>query len=168
MDSNDLWLVVDASGSSNEGGRKMLNRQVCRCVEQYLRFGYGSARLHLVVAAGAVNEVEWNPDEEFPLEKLSCSGVFDSTSVVKFFEGKPGRVLIVTDGFLSARSLDVLSDWAGAREPDSVRMIVTNSAKNFAGRSIKAYSTQEFFLALDHWLETGTCVAGMDAGEDEW
>lgn len=115
MDSKSLWLVVDASGSTGECGRKMLSRQICRSVEQYLRYGYGSAELHLVIATGEVNEVEWSGAEEFPLDKMPCLGIFDSTAVVQFFEGKLGRILIVSDGYVGAKGADILSDWALTR-----------------------------------------------------
>ena len=167
MDSKSLWLVVDASGSTGECGRKMLSRQICRSVEQYLRYGYGSAELHLVIAAGEVNEVEWSAVEEFPLDKMPCLGMFDSASVVQFFEGKLGRILIVTDGYVGARGADVLSDWALTREPDSVRMILTNPARKLKSNSIKTFSAQEMFLALDQWLEAEP-RSTSESEEDEW
>lgn len=167
MGAKDLWIVVDASGSTSECGRKMMNRQICRSVEQYLRLGYGSASLHLVVATGEVNEIEWNTNDEFPLDKLPCLGSFNPLEVVKFFEGKTGHILIVTDGYVGAKGADILSDWALTLDPDSVRMIVTNPAKKFRSNSIKAFTTQEMFLALDQWLESGAGVS-TDSGEDEW
>lgn len=167
MDSKSLWLVVDASGSTGECGRKMLSRQICRSVEQYLRYGYGSAELHLVIATGEVNEVEWSGAEEFPLDMMPCLGIFDSTAVVQFFEGKLGRILIVSDGYVGAKGADILSDWALTREPDSVRMILTNPAKKLKSNSIKTFSSQEMFLALDQWLEVET-RSSIDSEEDEW
>lgn len=167
MNSKNLWIVVDASGSTSECGRKMLNRQICRSVEQYLRFGYGSANLHLVIATGEVNEVEWNANDEFPLDKLPCFGIFNPAEVVEFFKGKTGRILMVTDGYVGAKGADILSDWATNLEPDSVRMIVTNPAKKFRSNSIKAFTTQELFLALDQWLEVGV-GATTNSGDDEW
>ncbi|MBR3922650.1 MAG: hypothetical protein IKJ45_06020 [Kiritimatiellae bacterium] len=168
MDSKKLWIVVDASGSTSECGRKMLNRQICRNIEQFVRFGYGSADLHLVIAAGEVSEVEWNTKDEFPLDKLPCLGTFNSAEIVKFFEGKSGRVLIVTDGYVGAKGADILSDWAqGLDDSDSVRMIVTNPAKKFRSNSIKAFTPQELFLALDRWLEAGAS-AKVGSEEDEW
>lgn len=167
MVDKSLWIVVDSSGSTCECGRKMLSRQICRSVEQYLRFGYGSANLHLVVAAGEVKEVEWNTDDEFPLDKLTCFGTFNPAEVVKFFEGRTGHVLIVTDGYVGAKGADVLSDWAMSLEPDSVRMIITNPVKKFRSSSIKVFTTQELFLVLDEWLEAGV-VATTDQEEDEW
>ena len=167
MDSKNLWIVVDASGSTSECGRKMLNRQICRSAEQYLRFGCGSANLHLVIATGEVNEVEWNTNDEFPLDKLPCFGTFNPAEVVEFFKGKTGRILIVTDGYVGAKGADILSDWATTHEPDSVRMIVTNPAKKFRSNPIKAFTTQELFLALDQWLETGV-GATTNSGDDEW
>lgn len=167
MDSKALWIVVDASGSAGECGRKMLSRQICRSVEQYLRYGYGSADLHLVMATGEVNEVEWNAAEEFPLDMMPCLGAFNSAAVVRFLEGKPGRILIVTDGYVGAKGADILSDWVLTRDPDSVRMIVTNPAKRLRSSLIKTFSAQEMFLALDQWLDAET-GATVDPEEDEW
>ena len=127
----------------------------------------GSAELHLVIATGEVNEVEWSGAEEFPLDKMPCLGIFDSTAVVQFFEGKLGRILIVSDGYVGAKGADILSDWALTREPDSVRMILTNPAKKLKSNSIKTFSSQEMFLALDQWLEVET-RSSIDSEEDEW
>lgn len=167
MDGKSLWIVVDASGSTGECGRKMLSRQICRSVEQYLRYRYGSADLHLVVATGEVAEVEWKSTDEFPIEKLPCLGTFNPSAVVQFFKGRSGRILIITDGYMGVKGADVLSDWALTLDPDSVRMIMTNPAKKFGSSSIKSFSAQEMFLAMDQWLGTET-GSSADSGVDEW
>ena len=43
----DLWILVDASGSMTEGGKRYMVRNVARTVEQFVRLGHldGSIRL---------------------------------------------------------------------------------------------------------------------------
>lgn len=163
-----LYLVCDTSGSMAEGGKCMLMRGVARAVEQYIRLGYGAARLQLVSWNETAQLVDWNPDDEFPIEMMSCHGSNAVAPLCDLLERTPaGRVLLITDGFWSIAEARVLKRWRRGLDSDGLRIIKVGGDANQQLKGEGVFVPDDIFSVLDGWLGNAAEMLPADS-EDEW
>ncbi len=151
-----IYLVWDTSGSMGEWGKLWIARGVARSIEQYLRLGYGSANLKLVAWATEARIVEWNPDDEFPLDMLASEGMSNAKPLIDLFEKNlGGMIVLITDGFWSRPDERALKRWKASLPPDSLRIIKVGADANPHLKGPNVFTAEELFAALDGWLEGG-------------
>lgn len=108
----DIWLLVDSSGSMTESGKAFAVRNVARTVEQFVRLGHlqGSVRL-AAFRNGEAWSVDWNVDDEFPLDSVFADSPSSTSDLRSFLEGVTGRFLLVSDGFFDRKSASAITIW---------------------------------------------------------
>lgn len=110
--ASDLWILVDASGSMTEGGKRYMVRNVARTVEQFIRLGYLRGSVHLVAFRNGEGWlVNWNVDEEFPLDMVFVDHPPSPTDLRSFLESATGRFILVSDGFIDRKSALTINTW---------------------------------------------------------
>ena len=151
-----LHLTCDKSGSMSEGGKHLIVRSVARAVEQYSRFGYGHAILNLVAWSNEARVVEWNPDEGFPPEMLTCEGAASVKALINLLGEQPkDKVLLVTDGFWALDEVKALKRWRKRLQQDTLRVIKIGADTNPHLKGTDVFAAEDLFVALDGWLEGG-------------
>lgn len=151
-----IHLVLDTSGSMGEWGKLLIARGVARAMEQYLRLGYGSADLKLVAWSNEARVVDWRSDQEFPPEVLVSGGAANAKALVSYFGLQPsGKVLLLTDGFWSLADARELKRWKQGLQPDTLRVIKIGADANPQLKENDVLPVEDFFAALDGWLEGG-------------
>lgn len=151
-----IHLVWDTSGSMGEWGKLLIARGVARAMEQYLRLGYGSAELKLVAWSDEARVVDWPSDQEFPPELLVSGGAANAKALVSYFGLEPGgKVLLLTDGFWSQADARELKRWKQGLQPDTLRVIKIGADANPHLKENDVHPVEDFFAALDGWLEGG-------------
>lgn len=166
--SSTLYLVCDTSGSMVEGGKCMLTRGIARAVEQYVRLGYGTVDIKLVLWNTDATIVEWNPDDEFPDQLLKCGGSANATVLCELLGTKPnGKILLLTDGWWSRDDVASLKKWKRTLLSDTLRILKIGSDANPLLKGHDVFSADDFFDALDGWLPLVSTTAG-NVEADEW
>ncbi len=151
-----IHLVLDISGSMGEWGKLLIVRGVARAVEQYLRFGYGSATLKLIAWGNEARIVEWNPDHDFPPDMLAPKGTSNAKALVSLFGTEPrGKILLLTDGFWSHADARQLRAWKQGLPPDTLRIIRIGADTNPQLKGNDVFAVEELFAALDGWVGGG-------------
>ena len=109
---SDLWILIDASGSMTEGGKCYMVRNVARTVEQFIRLGYLAGSVHLAAFRNCEGWlVDWNVDDEFPLDSVFVEQPSSPTDLQPFLESATGRFILVSDGFFDRRSAQAINIW---------------------------------------------------------
>ena len=150
-----LTLVVDVSGSMFEGGKRLIARGVVREIEQYLRLGYGRAKLRLVAAGDEMRDVEWNQDEDVPEAVLDSKGTFNAAKLREHLKGGSGRILYIGDASWNAASSKAMTVWTAELPPDSFRAIVVGCETPLTSRGYKTFAVEDVFAALDGFVGGG-------------
>lgn len=150
-----LHLVCDVSGSMGEGGKPFAMRTLVMAVAQWVELGYGGAKLRLCSWASEARDFpQWSGKDEFPAELLSCNGITNCEALIQFLGEKPdGNVLLFTDGFWSHGSEKLLRRWRECQPPGTVRIIKIGADSNPQLRGTDVFEAEDFFAALDGWLE---------------
>ncbi len=131
----------------------MLTRGIARAVEQYIRLGYGSANITLVLWNDKADVVEWNPDEEFPESLFNCYGSLNLAELYNTLGSKPdGKILILTDGSWSQEDIHFLRKWKRETPTDTIRVIKIGAETNRLWKKGELFSTEDFFSVFDSWL----------------
>jgi hypothetical protein len=151
-----IHLVWDTSGSMGEWGKILIARSVARAMEQYLRLGYGSADLKLAAWSNEVRVFDWPSDQEFPQELLVSGGAANAKALVSYFGLEPGcKILLLTDGFWSQADAREFKCWRQRLPPDTLRVIKIGADANPQLKENDVFPVEDFFAALDGWLEGG-------------
>lgn len=174
MDSNGdqktLYLICDTSGSMSENGKNMLMRGVARTVEQYIRLGYGAAGLKLVLWNSEAEQMDWNPDDEFPEQMiLNCCGpTANARALCELLNAaSDGLFLILTDGWWSREDALTLRKWKLLQTSGSLRIIKIGSDANPLLKGDDVFLPDDVFSVLEEWLPAAeNSTASED--EDEW
>ena len=110
--ASELWILVDASGSMTEGGKCYMVRNVVRTVEQFTRFGSLAGSIRLVAFRNGEGWlVNWNVDNEFPLDMVFVDHPPSPTDLRSLLESVTGRFLLVSDGFFDRKSAQAINIW---------------------------------------------------------
>lgn len=146
----------------------MLTRGIARAVEQYIRLGYGSADITLVLWNDNVAVVEWNPDEEFPEALFNCNGSLKLAELYNKLGSKPdGKVLIITDGSWSQEDIHFFRKWKREAPTGAIRIIKIGSETNRLWKKDELFSADDFFSVFDSWLPPADDITTNEE-EDEW
>ena len=148
----DLWILVDASGSMTEGGKRYMVRNVARTVEQFVRLGHldGSIRL-AAFRNGEVWTVDWIVNDEFPLDLVFADAPSSPSELQRFLEGAAGRFLLVSDGFIDKKSALAITNWkAGLSGNELFFVPVGGDAVTGKHRDV-AVKPEELWTVVDAW-----------------
>lgn len=148
----DLWILVDASGSMTEGGKRYMVRNVVRTVEQFVRLGHlkGSIRL-AAFRNGEAWSVDWNVNDEFPMDSVFVDSPSSASDLRSFLEGVTGRFLLVSDGFIDRKSASAITIWkAGLSENELFFVPVGGDAVAGKHRDV-AVKPEELWKVVDAW-----------------
>lgn len=152
-----LHLICDISGSMGDGGKPFAMRTVVMAIAQWVQLGYGGAEIRLSSWASETNDfLDWSAKDEFPAELLSCDGSSNWETLIKLLGEKPeGKVLIFTDGFWTKEGAKILRQWKELLPPDTLRIIKIGADANPQLKGTDVFAVDDFFSALDGWLEGG-------------
>ena len=151
-----LWLVLDASGSMAENGKRFIARSVARTAEQYCRLGYGSADLKLAAWRNEARLIDWNPNDEFPPEMLDCDGSTSARALLALLGEQPkDKVMLITDGLWARDDTKALKRWKDSLPPDTLRVIKIGADANPQLKGADVFIAEDVLAALDGWLEGG-------------
>ncbi len=164
-----LYLVCDVSASMAEDGKWLLMRGMVRTVEQYVRLGYGTAEIKLLFWNDETKIVEWNPDDEFPIETPAFfEGATNLPSLINFYDSLPqGKILLFTDCCWINDEMRGMRNWMSMLPPDTVRIIKIGSEALLRWKKDEFYLTDEIFFVLDNWLPVADNMMNNNE-EDEW
>ena len=148
----DLWILVDASGSMTEGGKRYMVRNVARTVEQFVRLGHLNGAVRLAAFRnGEVWSVDWTPDDEFPLDSVFADFPSLTSDLRSFLEGLTGRFLLVSDGFIDRKSASAITIWkAGLSENELFFVPVGGDAITGKHRDV-AVKPEDLWRVVDAW-----------------
>jgi len=124
-------------------------------IEQYTRLGYGSADLRLISWGDKINALEWQPDQEFPPEILTCKGSADISALIDYISDqcfKGDKVILITDGYWKRENIRDLNRWRDKLPRDSVRLIKVGEDSNPNLQGVGIFGADDIFSALDTWL----------------
>lgn len=151
-----LWLVLDSSGSMVENGKHFIARGVARSVEQYCRLGYGSADLKLAVWRNEARLIDWNPNDELPLEMLDCNGSTSARPLLALLGEQPKiKVMLITDGYWARDDEKMLQRWMDRLPPGVLRVIKVGADANPRLKGVDVFLAEDMLTALDGWLNGG-------------
>ena len=138
-----------------EGGKRLIARGLVREVEQYIRLGYGTTTdIKLVVWNTDAKSIAWSPGDEVPLDLFDCKNSVDANPLVALI-GNPSadRLLFLTDGFWSDESRVAIKRWKEELGQNALRIIKVGSDANPRLKSSEVFEAEEFFAAMDGWLD---------------
>ena len=152
-----LYLLCDISGSMMEGGKFFTMRTVAMTVAQWVRFEEVQTQILLYCWNSEMIAYEnWTELDELPFDSASCHGNAEVKTLIQVLGKKPdGKVLILTDGFLSQSGAKDLKRWKDALPSEAVRFIKIGADAHSQLQGSDVYPAEEIFAALDGWLEGG-------------
>ncbi len=148
----DLWILVDASGSMTEGGKRYMVRNVARTVEQFVRLGYlkGSIRL-AAFRNGEAWMIDWNVDDEFPLDLIFADAPSLISGFQQFLEGVTGRFLLVSDGFIDRKSASAITIWKAGLSGNELFFVPLGGDAVAGKHRDVAVKPEELWKVVDSW-----------------
>ena len=150
--ASDLWILVDASGSMTEGGKRYMVRNVARTVEQFIRLGYLRGSVHLVAFRnGECWSVPWNVDDEFPLESVFVEHPLSPPDLRSFIENVTGRFLLVSDGFIDKKSARAITIWKTKLPKDKLFFVPVGSDAVAGKHRDIAVKPEALWAVVDAW-----------------
>ncbi len=151
-----VWLVCDVSGSMVEGGKRLIMRQLVRQVEQFLRLGYGRERhLQLVLWGDDAAVHPWDPCDELPAELFECGGSASGEPLIDLLSAPDdAKVLMLTDGFWLDGPRQQINDWRHRIPENTLRIVRVGADANPRLRGEDVFDSENFFSAMEGWLET--------------
>lgn len=151
-----IHLVWDTSGSMGELGKLWIARSVARAIEQYNRLGYSRADLRLIAWGREARALDWNSDQEFPPELLMPTGSVNAEALISLCPAEPdSKIALLTDGFWTLADAREIRLWRENLPPDTLRVIKIGADANPQLKGSDVFSAEDFFAALDGWLEGG-------------
>lgn len=153
-----LHLVCDISGSMGEGGKPFTMRTVVVAVAQWIQLGYGGVEIRLCNwGSEACDFPPWSAKDEFPAELLSCDGTSNWEDLIQLLGEKPdSKILLFTDGFWPQESAKILRHWKEYLPLNTLRIIKIGADANPQLKGPGVFAAEDFFAALDGWLEGGS------------
>ena len=159
-DNPPLLVVCDTSGSMNEGGKRMLVRNLLTYLQQVIRIcpsvpPTGSLK---VIAWGEASEVVVMENEIFPFMCVGRASVDSLTNLMSFHlkNVSRSRLLLISDGQWQREELSRMVQWRRTLSNVAVRVIATGSDANrqhllqLAGASA-VFNPEEIVAALHSW-----------------
>ena len=148
----DLWILIDASGSMTEGGKRYMVRNVARTVEQFVRLRYLDGPVRLAAFKnGEAWTVDWNVDEEFPLDLVFNEHPSSLLELQQFLKGTTGRFLLVSDGFIDRKSASAITNWRAGLSGNELFFIpVGGDAVTRKLRDV-VVKPEELWTVVDAW-----------------
>lgn len=151
-----MHLVWDTSGSMGELGKLWIARGVARAIEQYSRLGYCCADLRLIAWGCEARALEWNSDQEFPPELLVPTGSTNASTLISLCPAESdSKIVLLTDGFWTPADARQIRLWRENLPPDTLRVIKIGADANPQLKGSDVFSAEDFFAALDGWIEGG-------------
>jgi hypothetical protein len=151
-----VHLVWDTSGSMGELGKLWIARSVARAIEQYNRLGYSRADLRLIAWGREARYLDWNSDQEFPPELLVPTGSVNAKALISLCPAEPdSKIALLTDGFWTPADAREIRLWRENLPPYTLRVIKIGADANPQLKGSDVFSAEDFFAALDGWLEGG-------------
>ncbi len=167
-DTGTFYIVCDISGSMSENGKRMQVRSAARTIEQYIRLGYGSGTLKLVLWNETASLTEWDPDDDFPEELFDCRGPANAEALCTFFDPAPeGKIILLTDGCWSGDAAAVLKRWLRKLSPETLRIIKIGGETGLRLKQENVFAPDEILPLLDGWAPLHD-PAGKNGEADEW
>lgn len=147
-----LWILVDASGSMTEGGKRYMVRNVARTVEQFVRLGHlnGSVRL-AAFRNGEAWSVDWNVNDEFPLDSVFADFPSSTSDLRSFLEGVIGRSLLVSDGFIDRKSALAITIWKAGLSGNELFFVPVGGDAIAGKHRDVAVKPEELWKVVDAW-----------------
>lgn len=126
-------------------------------VAQWASLGYVRTEIKLCGWASEVRHfLDWNAEDEFPAELLSCRGATCGKVLIQWLgEMRDGKVLLFTDGFWSREDAKMLKIWKESAPRDTLRAIKVGADANPQLKGADVFAAEHLFAALDGWLEGG-------------
>ena len=139
----------------DEGGKPFTMRTVVMAVAQWVRLGYGAAEIRLYRWASEARDLpNWKAMEEYPAEMLTCEDTSNWEGLIQVLGDQPnGKILLLTDGFWPRAGEKLFRRWRGCLPPDTLRIIKIGADSNPRLTGEDVFSAEEFFAALDGWLQ---------------
>ena len=160
MTDKRLWVICDTSGSMNEGGKKMLVRNLLTYLHQVACMSGASASFGTlkIVAWGELTEVVEFEDEILPFRckgKASVDGLANLLSNELADASRP-RLLFMSDGQWHHDDLKQLCQWRRSTPNVTVRVIAIGadaSARDLRQLADESalFAPEEVWAALDSW-----------------
>lgn len=153
-----LHLVCDSSGSMGDGGKKFAMRTVVMAIAQWVQREYAGVEIRLCSWGSETRDFpRWSANEEFPAELLYCEGTSKWDDLIQLLGEQPdGKVLLFTDGFWPQESAKALSRSKQYLPLDTLRIIKIGADANPQLRGPHVFIAEDFFSAMDGWLEGGS------------
>ncbi len=153
-----LHLACDISGSMVDDGKPFIMRTVVMAIAQWVQLGYGGVEIRLYSCASEAHDfLDWSAKDEFPAELLSCDGFSNWEALIQLLGEKPdGKVLLFTDGFWPKEGAKILRRWKECLPLDTLRIIKIGADANPQLKGTDVFAVEDFFTALDGWLEGGS------------
>ena len=150
-------LVCDNSGSMGDGGKPFAMRTVVMAIAQLVQREYAGVEIRLCSWGSETRDFpRWSAHEEFPAELLSCEGCSKWDDLIQLLGEQPdGKVLLFSDGYWSLGSAQALSRSKGYLPLDTLRIIKIGADANPQLRGPHVFVAEDFFAAMDGWLEGG-------------
>lgn len=148
----DLWILVDASGSMTEGGKRYMVRHVARTVEQFIRLGYLKGSVHVIAFRNGEGWlVNWNVDDEFPMDIVFVDHPPSPTDLCSFLESASGSFMLVSDGFIDRKSAKAINTWK-TKLPKNKLFFVPVGSDAVAGKHRDiAVKPEALWAVVDAW-----------------
>lgn len=163
-----LYLVCDISGSMGENGKPMLLRGMMRAVEQYVRLGYATCSIKLILWETTAAFCDWNPDDEFPEQVFECKGISNAETLCNLFDALDNaKILLFTDGWWSRADAQLLKKWKRTLPSDTLRIIKIGGDANPLLKGQDVFLTDDLLVALDGWLPIPD-TSDISGDGDEW
>lgn len=143
-----LWVCIDVSGSMAEGGKRFIARNAVRTIEQYVRFGYGQSQVKFLSVSSAVNEIDWNCNEEYPNDFMTANGSFDAKALIDYLRDKKGNVIIVSDLVWDNNSTRLFNKFLKANDWPRVKLLKIG-ADYLREKSLDYYKSEDILHLLD-------------------
>lgn len=127
-------------------------------VAQWVQLGYGCAEIRLWCWASEAHDfLDWSAKDEFPAELFSCDSTSNCDALIQLLGEKPdGKVLLFTDGFWPQGDAKILRRWKECLPMDTLRIIKIGADANPQLKGTDVFAAEDFFAALDGWLEGGS------------
>lgn len=148
-----IHVICDVSGSMAENAKLFIMRTIVMSIAQWIRLDYMSAQVMLYGWVSGIQYFpDWNINKEFPQELLTCNRAINDKSLEQWLdEGIDGKVLFLTDGFLSKDEMKALKHLRSVLSDDSLRIIKIGADANPYFKEDYVFLAEDLFAALDGW-----------------
>ena len=147
--SENLWIIIDTSGSMLETGKRFIVRTFVRQVEQYIRYYKNEINLKLVSVNDEIEIIDEDiSKDDYPQQFMDCKGKFDAIKLIDKLKQASGKFLLITDGF-SLNTYTAIKNWEKGLQKDVLRVVKIGEDISLLEKSNKP---EDIFQILDNWI----------------